>query len=275
MTDYVIGDLQGCFTEFERLLNKVDFTPGKDKLYLVGDIVARGPDSLACLRFLYKHASSVFITLGNHDLHLIASYHLKLKPNPLDKLADLFSAKDCPELINFLQNQPLAIWLEEYNTLICHAGLTPHWDLTTAINNAKATEKKYQGDNALYYFKNMYGDGPKKWCNQLSEIEKFRYTINAFTRMRFFTPDGSMDLIHKTAPQDNPDLIPWYKLKTKLPDKNIQIIFGHWASLQGAVPQENIKALDTGCVWGGKMTMLNLATGQLIHEPANAIRSQY
>lgn len=268
MADYAIGDLQGCFTEFKLLLEKVNFNPSKDILYLVGDIVARGPDSLACLRYLKNLGDSVKITLGNHDLHLIATYYLNKQPKKNDLLDSLFSASDFPELISFLQKQPLAIWLESYQTLICHAGLSPHWNIKTALTQANLATKKYQSDDALYYFKNMYGEGPLIWSDELSEIESFRYTVNAFTRMRFLTPNNEMDFIHKDAPHNTPELQPWFKHPNIQHLKNTKIIFGHWASLLGKTDNENIIALDTGCVWGKELTLLELDTGTITTQAA-------
>lgn len=261
MADYAIGDLQGCFTELKLLLDKVAFNPSKDTLYLVGDIVARGPDSLACLRFLRDLGDCVKITLGNHDLHLIATYYLNKQPKKNDRLDSLFSAPDFPELISFLQKQPLAIWLESYQTLICHAGLSPHWDIKTALKQASLATEKYQGDDALYYFKNMYGEGPFIWSDKLTEIESFRYTVNAFTRMRFLTPDNQIDFIHKGAPKDTPKFKPWFKHPNIQSLNNTKIIFGHWASLLGKTDNSNIIALDTGCVWGNELTLIELNTG--------------
>jgi len=268
MADYAIGDLQGCFTEFKLLLEKVNFNPSKDNLYLVGDIIARGPDSLSCLRFLKKLGNSVKITLGNHDLHLIATYFLDKSPKKNDKLNSLFSAPDFPELISFLQKQPLAIWLEPYQTLICHAGLSPHWNIQTALNQASLATKKYQSDNALYYFKNMYGEGPLIWSDELSELESFKYTVNAFTRMRFLTHNNQMDFTHKGSPEDTPELQPWFLHDSIKTMKNTKIVFGHWASLLGKTNNPNIIALDTGCVWGKELTLIELKTGTLTTQSA-------
>ncbi|SFB80177.1 symmetrical bis(5'-nucleosyl)-tetraphosphatase [Pseudoalteromonas denitrificans] len=261
MADYVIGDLQGCFEEFILLLKKVNFNPSQDNLYLVGDIVARGPDSLSCLRYLNDLEGSAHITLGNHDLHLLATYHLNKKPKKNDKLDNLFNAKDLPALISFLQQQPLAIWLESYQSLICHAGLSPHWDLETGLKQASNAEKKYQGKDALYYFKNMYGNEPLSWSKNLSEINKFRYTINSFTRMRFLTSSSEMNFIHKDSPQKFPKLIPWYEHPQMQKLKSTKIFFGHWASLLGETTNLNTIALDTGCVWGNSLTLIELKSG--------------
>ena len=158
MADYVIGDLQGCYHEFMTLLDVVNFNASQDHLYLVGDIVARGPHSLECLQFLYEQQGSVSITLGNHDLHLIATYLSHKTPNPNDKLQDLFASEKLPEYINFLRQHPLAIWLEKYNTLICHAGLNPQLNLQQALNFAHQAHTCYQSKDASYFLAQMYGN---------------------------------------------------------------------------------------------------------------------
>ena len=142
MADYVIGDLQGCFNEFKAILAKIEFNPSKDTLYLVGDIVARGPDSLACLRYIRTHQDCMHTVLGNHDLHLIATYLLNKEPNPKDHLEELFLAPDLAELIGFLQSQPLAIYLEQFNTVICHAGISPEWSLQQALDASADAQAK-------------------------------------------------------------------------------------------------------------------------------------
>ncbi|PAJ74882.1 bis(5'-nucleosyl)-tetraphosphatase (symmetrical) [Pseudoalteromonas sp. NBT06-2] len=268
MADYAIGDLQGCFIEFKLLLEKVNFNPSKDTLYLVGDIVARGPDSLSCLRFLKNLGESVKITLGNHDLHLLATQFLNKSPQKKDRLDSLFSAADFPDLISFLREQPLAIWLESYQTLICHAGLSPHWDIQTALTQADLATQKYQSDNALYYFKNMYGEGPFNWSDKLTELESFKYTVNAFTRMRFLTADNKIEFNHKGTPQDSPELLPWFQHDSIKAMKNTKIIFGHWASLLGKTNNPSIIALDTGCVWGKELTLIDLKTGTFTTQKA-------
>ena len=163
MADYAIGDLQGCFNEFSLLLKQVDFNPSKDHLYLVGDIVARGPDSKACLDYIYQHQDSVSVTLGNHDLHMIACYLNNVAPNPKDKLTTLFNSSKLPDYIAFLQTQPLALYLEQYDCFISHAGLNPDWSCEQAIQHAQFAQQCYGADNAKFFLKNMYQPHPLKW----------------------------------------------------------------------------------------------------------------
>ena len=260
MAQYVIGDLQGCYKEFTSLLNEVAFNPSQDHLYLVGDIVARGPDSLACLNYLFEHQGSVTITLGNHDLHLLATYLTNKQPNPKDKLQPLFQSKKLPHYIEFLRQQPLSVWLEQYNTFISHAGLNPQLTLQHARQLSGKAEKKYQGDNALYYLSNMYGNSINCISQVTDKLSSFAYTINAFSRMRFVNSQGQMDFEHKgSATKKTPKLFPWFDVNPSNHAK-INVCFGHWAALKGQTPYPNLFALDTGCVWGQHMTLLELKT---------------
>lgn len=260
MADYVIGDLQGCYHEFITLLDVVNFNASQDHLYLVGDIVARGPHSLECLQFLYEQQGSISITLGNHDLHLLATYFTNTKPNPKDCLQSLFEARNLPQYIEFLKQQPLAIWLEQYNTLISHAGLNPQLDVNQALKLAAKAEKKYQGDNATFYLSNMYGNSVNCISDINDKLSRFVFTINAFTRMRFVDANGKMDFSNKgPAIQKQNTLQPWFEVTPKN-HQNINVCFGHWAALQGQTPYTNLFALDTGCVWGERMTLLELKT---------------
>ena len=265
MADYAIGDLQGCFKEFSTLLQRVDFNPSKDHLYLVGDIVARGPDSLACLDFIYQHQDSMTITLGNHDLHMIACYFLNKPTNPKDKLAPIFKSSLLKRYISFLQTQPLALYLKTHNCFISHAGLNPDWSIEDALQHAKFAQDCYQSKNAKNFFKHMYSPHPKKWSTTLNDYEKFRYIVNYFTRMRFLTHDHKLDLNAKGAIADSKMLTPWFMHKNILTLKD-ELVFGHWASLEGKTGLNHIHALDTGCVWGNGMTLMNIKTKNLIIE---------
>ena len=258
MANYAIGDLQGCYSEFDALLKRVNFNPSQDHLYLVGDIVARGPDSLACLERLYKMQGSVTITLGNHDLHLIACHYLNKPANPKDKLAGVFDSPKLPEYIHFLQQQPLAIWLERYDMLISHAGLNPNWSIKKALKRARFAESCYQGSDAYHYFANMYEPHPLEWQSTLPNEAKFRYIVNYFTRMRFVNLLGELDFSNKTSISEDSSIIPWFE-HPSISKLKQQITFGHWAALEGKVKAENIHALDTGCVWGGAMTLMELS----------------
>lgn len=260
MADYVIGDLQGCYSEFMTLLDVVNFNPSQDHLYLVGDIVARGPDSLSCLDFLFNLQGSATITLGNHDLHLLATYFTNKTPNPKDKLQSLFTSLKLPEYINFLRHQPLAIWLAHYNTLISHAGLNPQLNLQQAMQYAQRAQACYQGSEAYHFLSNMYGNNINCVSKVVDDLTQFTFTVNAFSRMRFVDAEGKMDFeLKEAADHANDKLLPWFNLNVQN-HQSINICFGHWAALEGRTPHPNLFALDTGCVWGKHMTLLELKT---------------
>lgn len=265
MANYVIGDLQGCFGEFKQLLQQVDFNPSKDHLYLVGDIVARGPDSLACLDYLYQYQDSITVTLGNHDLHLIACYHRNKKPNPKDNLSALFASPKLANYIALLQQQPLALWLDKQQTFISHAGLNPLWSVTQALEYAKFAEQCYQGNDAFAFFNSMYMPHPTNNINKQSSQERFRYIVNYFTRMRFLNANNQLDLSAKGKIDDSNTLMPWFA-HHNLKGINFEIMFGHWAALEGITQNKNVHALDTGCVWGGVMTLIELSSKQRFTE---------
>ncbi|RXF05194.1 symmetrical bis(5'-nucleosyl)-tetraphosphatase [Pseudoalteromonas sp. PS5] len=260
MAKYAIGDLQGCFTPLIALLDQVDFNPSQDHLYFVGDIIARGPDPLACLEFLYQHADSISVTLGNHDLHFLACLALGMPPNPKDKLDAVFNSPKCQKYADLLRAQPLAIWLEQQQTLISHAGIHPSWSIEQALNYAHFAEANYQSIKAPEFYANMYGAHPGLELDKLSEQDKFKAIVNVFTRMRFLKQNGELDLKNKSGLKDNDGLIPWFEYGQIPP--NTTLLFGHWAALEGETHQKNVIALDTGCVWGGAMTMINIDTGE-------------
>ncbi|WP_024611159.1 symmetrical bis(5'-nucleosyl)-tetraphosphatase [Pseudoalteromonas sp. TB64] len=270
MADYAIGDLQGCFSEFSTLLQRVDFNPSKDHLYLVGDIVARGPDSLACLDYIYQHQNSMTITLGNHDLHMIACYYLNKPTNPKDKLAPIFNSNKLQHYISYLQTQPIALYLKQHDSFIAHAGLNPNWSIEQALKHAQFAQECYQSNNAKTFFERMYQPHPAMWSNELDCFEKFRYIVNYFTRMRFLTQNNKLELIAKGAINKNNELTPWFchpNIRTSTHD----IIFGHWAALEGSTGFKHVHALDTGCVWGNTMSLMELTNKKVITEKSHLL----
>ncbi|ASM48825.1 bis(5'-nucleosyl)-tetraphosphatase (symmetrical) [Pseudoalteromonas espejiana DSM 9414] len=265
MADYAIGDLQGCFNEFSTLLKRVDFNPSKDHLYLVGDIVARGPDSLACLDYIYRHQDSMTITLGNHDLHMVACHYLNKPINPKDKLGAIFNSEKLPTYISYLQTQPLAVYLKKHNSFIAHAGLNPNWSIENALKYAEFAQSCYQSAKANVFFEKMYQPHPTHWDAELTDFEKFRYIVNYFTRMRFLTNENTLELSAKGAINDSKSLTPWF-MHPNIKSLEKNLIFGHWAALEGVTKLKHVHALDTGCVWGGTMTLMDLKTQQKIVE---------
>ncbi|MEN2880335.1 bis(5'-nucleosyl)-tetraphosphatase (symmetrical) ApaH [Mannheimia haemolytica] len=257
MATYIVGDLHGCFNEFQLLLEKVNYNPKQDELFLTGDLVARGEDSLACLRFVKDSANNAKTVLGNHDLHLLGIK--RVKPN--DKIDAIFEAKDRLDLQNWLRNQPLVIHHPKHQFLLTHAGISPEWDLATTLACAKEAEKVLQSD--ADYIAQMYENKPERWSEDLQGVERWRYIINVFTRMRFCYTDKRLDFDCKLPLEQAPqELLAWFDLDNPLfTQKNI--IFGHWASLMGKCTRPNIYALDTGCAWGSHLTMLRWEDKQI------------
>ncbi|MCA0935273.1 bis(5'-nucleosyl)-tetraphosphatase (symmetrical) ApaH [Vibrio alginolyticus] len=254
MATYIVGDIQGCFDELQRLLEQVSFSPKNDQLWLAGDLVARGPKSLETLRFVKSLGDSAKVVLGNHDLHLLAVSHGVKKLKEKDKTSPIFTAPDSKKLLRWLTQQPL---LAEHNEFVmCHAGISPQWDLETARQCAREVESILQSDHLSWLLHNMYSNTPDYWDASLKGLERYRYTINAFTRMRFCFPDGRLDMDCKLPPQQvsADELIPWFELPQRV-SLGKPVLFGHWAALQGHVDDEVI-GLDTGCVWGGELTMI-------------------
>lgn len=259
MATYAIGDIQGCYHELRLLLKKIHFNPNSDQLWLAGDLVSRGPKSLEVLQFLYDHQDACTAVLGNHDLHLLANYHLGRKPNPKDKLKPLMKSSDKEELMEWLISQPLAYYDGDFKMLMTHAGVPPGWDLEQTLANAFEAETTLANPNKRKkYFKKMYGNEPATWDKTLKKYDRLRFTTNALTRMRFCDLDGNLDFVKKGAPSKRFKYYkPWYKFQKKLL-KETGVVFGHWAALNGKAKNKNLFALDTGCVWGNKLTALRL-----------------
>jgi len=275
MATYLVGDLQGCYSELKALLKQVNFNIHNDLLYLAGDLVARGPDSLKTLQFVKSLGPRAKIVLGNHDLHLLAVHAGIKKVKESDKLTALLNSPDADELINWLAQQPLLqkIITENGDTaFMTHAGISPEWALNDAIKAAEDVHRKLisaQKDNWLAL---MYGEQPNSWKKAHSDIEKFRYSINALTRMRFCFTDGSLEFDYKDSPDNAPkDIIPWFEL-SKVID-NTQWVFGHWASLMGNCSHSNIYPLDTGCVWGNHLSMLRWQDKKIFIEEYQHVNS--
>ncbi|HDL4649874.1 TPA: bis(5'-nucleosyl)-tetraphosphatase (symmetrical) ApaH, partial [Mannheimia haemolytica] len=245
------------------LLEKVNYNPKQDELFLTGDLVARGEDSLACLRFVKDSANNAKTVLGNHDLHLLATMLGIKRVKPNDKIDAIFEAKDRLDLQNWLRNQPLVIHHPKHQFLLTHAGISPEWDLATTLACAKEAEKVLQSDNYADYIAQMYENKPERWSEDLQSVERWRYIINVFARMRFCYTDKRLDFDCKLPLEQAPqELLAWFDLDNPLfTQKNI--IFGHWASLMGKCTRPNIYALDTGCAWGSHLTMLRWEDKQI------------
>lgn len=262
MPTYAIGDVQGCFDELERLLDHIQFTPTQDTLWFTGDLVNRGPKSLAVLRFVKSLGNNHATILGNHDLHLIASAYGVRKLKSSDTLNDILSAPDKIELIEWLRHCPLLHHDKQTHFVMVHAGLAPAWSLKQAKLLAAEAEAVIRSDSPQFFLEHMYGNQPDHWDDALEGMDRLRCIVNYFTRMRFCYADGRLDLTYKGEIGGKPDeLIPWFDVQGRA---NIQekIIIGHWAALNGKTDVSNVYPLDTGCVWGNALTALRLEDEQ-------------
>ncbi|MFL1515535.1 MULTISPECIES: symmetrical bis(5'-nucleosyl)-tetraphosphatase [Pseudomonas] len=265
MATYAVGDLQGCLEPLQCLLKQVAFDPAQDKLWLVGDLVNRGPHSLETLRFLYGIRESLVCVLGNHDLHLLAAGRNIERLKKGDTLREILEAPDCADLLEWLRQQKLMHYDEAREIALVHAGIPPQWSLRKALKCAGEVEAALRDDNLLPPFLDgMYGNEPAKWNSDLTGVDRLRVITNYFTRMRFCTSEGKLELKGKEgADSAPPGYAPWFQHKERK-TKGLKIIFGHWAALEGKCAEPGVYALDTGCVWGGALTLLNVDTLQRI-----------
>lgn len=268
MAVYVVGDIQGCYQEFLALFAKINFDFSRDELWLAGDLINRGPESLAVLRFVKNFPGKLSCVLGNHDLHLLAAASGVRQIKPSDTFTDILNAPDREELLAWLRQQPLMVYRPELKTIMVHAGVYPFWTLTQALQYAAEFSQLLNSDHYLEFFQHMYGDVPRHWQDDLSVWPRFRFIVNAFTRMRVLDADDGLNLSFDQTLNDlPPGCFPWFgKL---LPEyQSMKIVFGHWAALLGVTNQANVFALDTGCVWGNQLTAMRLQDGQLFQVEA-------
>lgn len=268
MTDYVVGDIQGCYAGLNQLLEKIGFNPQSDRLIAVGDLVARGEDSFSVLKLCRSFGASFTTVLGNHDLHLLVTQAGLKTAKTADRLEHLLNHKRCHRYIEWLRQFPLAYQYDD-NTLITHAGLYPSWSFAQALAYSKEIETLLQQDNFAESIDALYGNRPHSWHSNLSGKNRKRFIINAFTRMRYLSINGGLEFKAKMSPADAPeDVQPWFKHHNPHLTSQQRVIFGHWASLQGFTHTPKFIALDTGYVWGNKLTALNLTDNKYITIPA-------
>ena len=263
MATYAIGDIQGCFQAFMCVLEQAEFNPAEDHLWVAGDLVNRGPDSLSTLRYIKSLGDHAKVVLGNHDLHLLAvAYGIK-KPHRSDTFDEIMQADDASELFDWLRQQPLLFHCPERNYLMVHAGLAPQWSIEQALALSQEVEQTLQGANFKDFLRHMYGNEPDCWHDDLTGWERLRVITNHFTRMRLCDAEGHLDLKHKHGLQDvRIGFKPWFA-HTHRQTRDTQILFGHWAALEGESNEDHVFALDTGCVWGGRLTMMRLEDHRL------------
>ncbi|MDE2148228.1 MAG: symmetrical bis(5'-nucleosyl)-tetraphosphatase [Gammaproteobacteria bacterium] len=261
MPVYALGDVQGCASALARLLDRLRFDPGRDRLWLTGDLVNRGPDSLAVLRQIMALGDAATVVLGNHDLHLLAVASGGA-PGRRDTFTDVLAAPDREQLLDWLRRRPLLHHDAGLGWTLVHAGLPPNWDLNTARDCAAAAEAVLGGAGFTRLLGSMYGDQPDRWQPTLRGPDRVRYTLNALTRMRWCDSSGRLLLRLKGAPEESPPpgAWPWFRHPARA-SRGHRIVFGHWSSLaQKAWPEELVWCLDTGCVWGQRLTALDLET---------------
>lgn len=260
MPTYAVGDIQGCGDEFEEILDRLRFDPRKDRLWLVGDLVNRGPRSLDVLRKVRALGDAAVTVLGNHDLHLLAvalapgDEKLKRK----DTLDEILTAPDCDELLDWLRHRPMLHHDASLGFTMIHAGLPPQWDFDTAVACARELEATLQNsDRARDLFAHMYGDKPDQWSDDLRGHDRLRFITNCLTRLRFCTAEGKLDLKYKGTVGDAPGhLYPWFRAPQRC-SRQLKIVCGHWSAL-GYHDGDGVLSIDTGCVWGASLCAVRL-----------------
>lgn len=262
MAIYAVGDIQGCLEPLQCLLERVNFDWEADTLWSVGDAVNRGPHCLETLRFLFSIKKNLVMVLGNHDLHLLAVAAGVRNASASDTLDKILTAHDCDELTTWLSALPLLH--HEYGHTLVHAGIAPQWDLAKAQSLAIEVEAALQGSNRDQFLTDMYGNSPATWSDDLVGTERLRVITNYFTRMRFCSAAGELDLNSKGGVNDgladrSTTMQPWFS-HTERKMAGQPIVFGHWAALEGNTGASDAIGLDTGCVWNGAMTLYNLET---------------
>ena len=251
MALYMIGDVQGCDAALGRLLDDIGFSPSRDTLYLLGDLVNRGPASLAVLRRLIALEGAAHCLLGNHDLHLLATAHGVRKPHRSDTVGDILAAPDREALLDWLRARPMALF--EHGWLMVHAGVLPQWDVAGTLALAGELQAVLRGADWTDFLHEMYGNEPPLWSDSLRGAQRLRVIVNAFTRLRFCTAQGVMEFDTKDSAGAAPEgFMPWFDVPGRRTE-GVPIAFGHWSTL-GAVQRHDLQALDTGCVWGGCLT---------------------
>ncbi len=258
MSVYAIGDIQGCYDPLQRLLERLEFNPARDRLWFTGDLVNRGPRSLEVLRFVRGLGDSAVTVLGNHDLHLLATAHgVDNGRDPDRSLQPVLEAADRDDLVRWLRTRPLAYFDEKLNTLLVHAGVPPEWTVKKTLKRAAEVEEALSGSACEDFLPKLYGNTPARWSGELSGSKRLRYIVNALTRMRMVHRDGRLDFEHKGPPENaRKGLVPWFDAPGAR-WRGTRVVFGHWSAL-GLVVRPDLVGLDTGCVWDRELTAVRL-----------------
>jgi bis(5'-nucleosyl)-tetraphosphatase (symmetrical) len=264
MATYAIGDVQGCFEELTALLGTIGFDRNRDRLWFVGDLVNRGPASLATLRFVRDLGERALTMLGNHDLHLLAVAHGFAKLRADDTLAEVIAAPDRDSLLEWLRHRPMLH--VETNHVLVHAGLLPQWEISKAKALAEEVEAELRGHRYLEFLSHLYGSRPDRWSEGLRGMERLRVIVNAMTRLRFCTAEGVMEFSSKGESEASPPgYFPWFEIPGRK-SANHTVICGHWSAL-GLRIAPNLIALDSGCVWGGALSAIRLEDRRVYQVP--------
>jgi bis(5'-nucleosyl)-tetraphosphatase (symmetrical) len=274
MATYAIGDVQGCYDPLRRLLDIVQFDPPRDTLWFVGDLVNRGPQSLETLRFIISLGDSAISVLGNHDLHLLVAASGYTKQYPGDTMEGILAAPDRNDLLHWLRQQKLMHADTDKGYAMVHAGLLPQWSIDKALTLAAEAESVLRGDNHDDFLRPLYGNKPSAWHDDLTGDDRLRVIVNAMTRMRLCTAGGDMEFRHKLAPVPGtmPEgFMPWYDVPGRA-SAGMPILFGHWASL-GVLLRPDVIGLDSGCVWGRKLSALRLEDRRLFQCGCSALKN--
>jgi len=252
---YLIGDVQGCDEALGRLLDTVGFSPSRDTVYMLGDLVNRGPQSLAVLRRLMALEGAAHCLLGNHDLHLLAVAHGVRRPHRSDTVADILNAPDRAALLDWVRQRPMALYAHGW--LMVHAGVLPQWDLAQTLALAGELQTVLRSPDWVDFLHSMYGNQPDRWSDTLCGTERLRVVVNALTRLRLCNAQGVMEFETKDSAASAPEgFMPWFDVPGRR-SAGVPLAFGHWSTL-GAVQREALLPLDTGCVWGGCLTAARL-----------------
>ena len=268
MATYAIGDIQGCHAEFVDLLHAVSFDPTHDRLWLLGDLVNRGPESLKVMELVMSLEGRTITVLGNHDLHFLAVHYGGHSPVNSDTFHDLLAAPNVDEVADWLRHQRFFHADASLGYAMAHAGLPPGWSVHRAQARSQELMAVLQGSDHVTYFREMYGNVPDRLAEGLAGMDRWRILTNYFTRMRLIDREGRLNFTHKGSVAEAPaGWFPWYELITDEPE-GLRMLFGHWAALEGETGRADIIALDTGCVWGRDLTALCLDSGELTSVPA-------
>lgn len=269
MAHYAIGDIHGCFEPFQSLLATIGFNPGSDTLWLTGDLINRGPQSLEVLEWVIKHDHCVQTVLGNHEFHLLVTNAGHVKISPTNSMWAIINAPHSKQLLEWVRQQPLMYTDGTYH--LVHAGLLPAWTIKQALTLADEIHQQLIGTNYLQFLARLYGDHPSAWDPALKGMDRWRLTVNAMTRMRLIHKDGSIDFNYKGELRKAPDtLIPWFEATNRQSANHI-IVCGHWAAL-GLRISNDVLSIDSGCLWGGGLTAISLPNKKVWNQPCKATR---